>query len=308
MVSVVIPLYNKETSIRQTLESVFAQTYTNFEIVIVDDGSTDGSLDAVTKVSDSRIKVVIQENAGVSAARNRGIAEAKGEFIAFLDADDEWDSNYLETQMELASKYGDADIFATNYSFRDEHNNETLPIIRRNDAIGEDGIISNYFEIDACSAPILWTSAIVMKKSAILSIGGFPVGVRLGEDLITWAKLACRYKIAYTKKVCATYVFMSQSVRIVPKKQPNQRDIVGEEYKKLVETHDIPFLKSSAAKWHKMRMVTFVQLNRRKEARKEFKIIKSYIRPTKKDCFWYIMSFMPMSFVRFFLKHKSKFA
>lgn len=90
MISVVIPLYNKDKQIAKTLYSVLKQTYPNFEVIVVNDGSTDNSLSEVSKISDSRIRLICQENKGVSAARNRGIQEAKSDYIAFLDADDEW--------------------------------------------------------------------------------------------------------------------------------------------------------------------------------------------------------------------------
>ena len=95
MISVVIPLYNKEKQIAETLQSVLLQSFRNFEIVIVNDGSTDGSVAAAEAVQDARIRIIQQENAGVSAARNRGIAAAKYELIAFLDADDRWKPEYL---------------------------------------------------------------------------------------------------------------------------------------------------------------------------------------------------------------------
>ena len=100
MISVVIPLYNKEKQIRATLESVLSQAFQDFEIVIVNDGSTDRSVEEAAAVCDKRIRVVHQKNAGVSAARNRGIEEARGEFIAFLDADDRWKSEYLQAQYD----------------------------------------------------------------------------------------------------------------------------------------------------------------------------------------------------------------
>ena len=95
MISVVIPLYNKEKQVKQTLRKVLEQTFSDYEIIIVNDGSTDSSAEIAREFEDHRIKVIDQENAGVSAARNRGIKEAKGNFIAFLDADDEWDKDYL---------------------------------------------------------------------------------------------------------------------------------------------------------------------------------------------------------------------
>lgn len=99
MISVVIPLYNKEKQIKRTLQSVLTQTFQDFEIVIVNDGSTDNSVIEVEKLKDPRIRLVHQKNAGVSAARNKGIEEAKYELIAFLDADDEWQSEYLAHNM-----------------------------------------------------------------------------------------------------------------------------------------------------------------------------------------------------------------
>lgn len=205
MISVVIPLYNKEMQIAHTLQSVFHQSFQDFEVVIVDDGSTDGSVDLVKKFGDSRLRLIHQKNAGVSAARNRGIEESKGDLIAFLDADDEWKPEYLATQYRLYQKYPDSSVFACNYEFRDIEGKVTPTIIRTLPFTGEDGILSNYFEVASCSHPPLWTSAVVVKKQAIQAIGGFPVGIKSGEDLLTWARLAVNGKIAYSKISLAVF-------------------------------------------------------------------------------------------------------
>jgi glycosyltransferase involved in cell wall biosynthesis len=105
-VSVVIPLYNKAPYIQRAIDSVLAQTYADFELIIVDDGSTDGSGDIVRQYADPRIRLIVQENAGPGAARNRGLREANAEYIAFLDADDEWLPMYLEEQLRLFQQYG----------------------------------------------------------------------------------------------------------------------------------------------------------------------------------------------------------
>lgn len=206
MISVVIPLYNKEKSIASTLQTVLNQTFTDYEIVIVNDGSTDNSVTEVEKVQDDRIRLIHQQNAGVSAARNRGVEEAKGELIAFLDADDEWKPEYLATQYQLSLKYPECSVFACNYEFRDVEGKVTPTIIRKLLFTGEDGSLSNYFEVACCSHPPLWTSAVVVRKKALLAIGGFPVGVKSGEDLLTWARLAYKYKIAFSRRVCACYI------------------------------------------------------------------------------------------------------
>ncbi|MDE6007404.1 MAG: glycosyltransferase family 2 protein [Muribaculaceae bacterium] len=199
MISVVIPLYNKEAHISKTLDSVLTQTFQDFEIIVIDDGSTDNSIDRAKAVIDPRIRIISQPNSGVSAARNRGINEAGGEFIAFLDADDLWLPNYLETQFKLTEDYPECDVFAVNYKFRNSNAEDSETIIRNIPFEGETGILSNYFKVAATSNPPIWTGSVMIRTKALLDVGGFPVGIRSGEDLLTWAKLAIKFKIAYSK-------------------------------------------------------------------------------------------------------------
>ena len=119
MISVIIPLYNKVDHIEDTLRSVLAQTYKDYEIVVVDDGSIDGSTELVENLGIDNLRLIRQNNAGVSAARNSGIEEARGEFVALLDADDLWKPDYLAVQFEMTQKYPDCDVFATDYEFKD---------------------------------------------------------------------------------------------------------------------------------------------------------------------------------------------
>lgn len=250
MISVVIPLYNKEQSIASTLQTVLKQSYQDFEIVIVNDGSTDHSVEEVTKVTDPRIRLIHQRNAGVSAARNRGIEEAKGEYIAFLDADDEWKPDYLKTQYELTQKYPECSIFACNYEFKDTQGKVRSTIIRKLSFKGEDGILSNYFEVASCSHPPLWTSAVMVKKSAIQSIGGFPFGIKSGEDLLTWARLNCQCNIGYTLKKMAVYYLGYSNPR-----SPESVDYVGKQLEIIYNEYpQIKGLKKYIAFWYKMRM------------------------------------------------------
>lgn len=271
MISVVIPLYNKEKQIAHTLQSVFNQTFQNFEVVIVDDGSTDGSVAEVEKLSDSRIRLIHQKNAGVAAARNRGIEEAKGDLIAFLDADDEWKPEYLATQYHLSQKYPDCNVFACNYEFRNMEGKVTPTIIRKLPFTGEDGILSNYFEVASCSHPPLWTSSIVVKKQAIQAIGGFPVGIRSGEDLLTWARLAVNGQIAYSKKVEAIYDLGEGYVLTnLPPRRQDKGDPVGKELVRLLSVYPEKMaLKRYISHWHKMRASVAIRYGEKIETMKE---------------------------------------
>ena len=268
MISVVIPLYNKAGQVARTLRSVLGQTFDQFEVVIVDDGSTDGSANEARSVHDSRIRIVSQRNAGVSAARNRGIDEARYDLIAFLDADDEWKPTYLESQYNLYRKYPDCSVFACNYEFRNADGRVTPTILRRLPFAGEDGILSNYFEVASCSHPPLWTSAVMVRKQAVQAVGGFPVGVRSGEDLLTWARLAVKYKIAFSRKPLATFVFDARLFNEDQnKREPEVKDVVGDELKELYK-HNLQIcgLKEYNALWHKMRARIYIDKKNRRRA------------------------------------------
>ena len=297
MISVVIPLYNKEKQIAHTLQSVFNQTFQNFEVVIVDDGSTDGSVAEVEKLSDLRIRLIHQKNAGVSAARNRGIEEAKGDLIAFLDADDEWKPEYLATQYHLSQKYPDCNVFACNYEFRNMEGKVTPTIIRKLPFTGEDGILSNYFEVASCSHPPICSISIMVKKQAIQAIGGFPVGIRSGEDLLTWARLAVNDKIAYSKISLAVFIRdeilfnKDQKQRI-----PEVEDIVGKELLNIyAENRTMRGLNSYLALWHKMRTRIFIEKGHRRLALKECLISMKYDINIKIIVF-FVLIILPISF------------
>lgn len=303
MISIIIPLYNKEKQIAQTLQSVFKQTYQSFEIIIIDDGSTDNSVEEVKKIADTRIRIIHQENAGVSAARNRGIEEAKNELIAFLDADDKWKSTYLETQYTLYKKYPKCSVYACNYEFQDSNGKIVPTIINRLYFKENDGELTNYFEATSHSHPLLWTSAIMVKKKAIKDIKGFPLGIKLGEDLLTWAKLAVKYKIAFCKIPLAVYtVDPLLSNEDQKQRVPEKKDIVGEELMRLYkENHNIKGLKKYNALWHKMRCKIFLYKNNRIEALKECHLSMTFHFSIKTTVFAALI-FMPHFIVNKLIK------
>lgn len=262
-ISVVIPLYNKQTTIQRALQSVFTQTVQPEEIIVVNDGSTDGSEKVVEAMNHPLIRLLHQDNSGVSAARNFGIREAKGEWIAFLDADDEWLPEYLETIHSLALTYPQCKVLATSYYLQDFTGQKKS--IRLNKMIFKDdqGELTNYFEVASYSHPPVWSSAVVVNKNAIQSVGGFPVGIKSGEDLLTWARLAVKYSIGYSTKLFS--VFMIDNSHIVshpPSRLPDTHDFVGDELKKLYLNSEGKLkrdLKKYLSLWYKMRASVYLR-------------------------------------------------
>lgn len=267
MISIIIPLFNKEKSIATALKSLLAQTYQDFEVVVVDDGSTDDGVAIVERYTDPRIRLIRQANAGVSAARNKGIVEAKGEYVAFLDADDEWMPEYLSVQHSLTQKYPQCDVFATNYTFIGTSGNRVSTILRRLPSKKPDFELTNYFEVAYSSHPPLWTSAVMVRKVALKSIGGFPVGIRSGEDLLTWARLAIKYKIAYTTHSLAIYnLGEGYDKKNLPPRRQDESDPVGKQLLAIYHRNPrVAGLRKYISHWHKMRASTAVRYGERRE-------------------------------------------
>ena len=200
--SVVIPLYNKEHYIAGTLRSVLTQTFLDYEVIVVDDGSTDHSLQACKEVRSDKIRVVQQVNQGVSAARNKGIELAAGEYICFLDADDTWHPDYLQNIETIVQKYPQSDIFVTAY--RVIYANGRCKESRR--LPQADGCLPSYWETLGKGYDFVWTSATTVRRTALLAAGKFRLGEKIGQDLDLWARLARSNPcVAYASRVCVDY-------------------------------------------------------------------------------------------------------
>lgn len=200
--SVIIPLYNKALYVRKALESVCAQTYRDYELIVINDGSTDNSAivaDEYLKATDSiDYKIINQPNAGVSAARNNGVAQSRGDYIAFLDADDWWEPTYLERMAQLIEGYPEAGLYASNYYYHKDGVN----IIKVDIPTGYFNYPKEYFKNFAM--PVTSISVVIPRK-VYGDIGGFPIGIKLGEDFLLWAKIALRYPTAFLNEPLAYY-------------------------------------------------------------------------------------------------------
>lgn len=204
--SVIIPLYNKAPYIRKALESVLAQTYTDYELIIVDDGSTDGSSEIAeaflqtpaSRLSPLAFRLLKQKNAGVSAARNNGFSVSSAEYLAFLDADDWWEPTYLERMAQLINDYPDAGLYACNYVYYKPGKTH----VALNIPTGYINYPKAYYESNAM--PVL-TGAAMIPRQVYDEMGGFPEGMKLGEDFLLWAQIALRYPVAFCGEPLAWY-------------------------------------------------------------------------------------------------------
>lgn len=196
-ISVIIPLYNKASEVERTLRSVLAQKTQPMEIIIVDDGSTDRSLEVVRGVESPLIKLFTQTNQGVSAARNRAIAEAHGEWVALLDADDRWCEDYLSEQISMIERYPDCGAYATAFKV-DDGVREVVA-----DTPQSEGEV-DFFE-ESMHRYVMIPSATLLRRELVLELGGFPEGMRMGEDQYLWTKVARSGKVAFSPKPLVIY-------------------------------------------------------------------------------------------------------
>ena len=203
--SIIIPLYNKEAYVRKALESVIAQTYKDFECIVVDDGSTDNSAAVCEEFSNSLtlslsnpFRLIKQANAGVAAARNNGVAKSKGEYVCFLDADDWWEPIFLEEMDRLIQEYPEAGLYATNYVYYKPGKTHVALNLERG--------YMNYPEAYLYDLTMPVTSITTcMPRRVFDEMGGFPLGIKLGEDFLLWAKTTLHYKVAFCEKALAYY-------------------------------------------------------------------------------------------------------
>lgn len=185
-ITVVIPLYNKEAEIERCLRSVVAQSLAPHEIIVIDDGSTDRSAAIVERIiaehPEAHIRLISQANSGVSAARNRGIAEATTEYVALLDGDDWWLSGYIAEVTRLMEYYPEADAYATAFDIVSGDSRVAAPTPTTEGYIdpAEEALRGRY--------PIIPSTA-TLRRSSLLAVGGFPEGMRIGEDQWMWIRL-----------------------------------------------------------------------------------------------------------------------
>lgn len=208
--SVIISLYNKEDHISETLESVLAQTFQDFEIIIVNDGSTDSSETIVTSMEDERIKYFYQENQGASAGRNAALSKASGQYMALLDADDLWQPNYLETIRQLILSYPKESVFASAVTLETMSN--AIPSVYSIKNIKDKQVyVVDYFESSTINT-VLTSSSTVLHHSVFEKIGNYNTSIKSGQDTDLWIRIGINYKVVFINESLVTYRYAKQSL------------------------------------------------------------------------------------------------
>lgn len=225
--SAVIPLYNKERHVERAVRSALAQTVPVLEIVVVDDGSTDGGAAIVERMAaeDVRVRVIRQENGGVSRARNVGIGAAKGSHIAFLDADDEWKPGYLEEITRLIRRFPEAGSYSTRYEIIKENGRKkSSRFLSLNPS--SLFLFGNYFKA-GFKGPLIWTSATVVPKTTFQMSGVFLDGGGRGQDLDLWWRIGAWHDVAFSRKRVAIYHMDADNRSDKRSRKPSERSISG---------------------------------------------------------------------------------
>ncbi|NEQ66045.1 MAG: glycosyltransferase [Symploca sp. SIO2D2] len=186
-ISVIIPAYNAESTIKETIDSILNQTFTDFELIVINDGSQDSTLEVVSSISDSRIRVFSFSNAGVSAARNRGIGEAKGKYFSFIDADDLWTPDKLEAQLAALQANPQA---AVAYSWTDWVDESGQFLRPGSHSKSHGNVLSELLFRDFIASG----SNPLIRKEALTQVGGFDESLTPAADWEMWLRLAGKYE------------------------------------------------------------------------------------------------------------------
>lgn len=259
VISVVIPAYNAEKTIRNTIESVLNQTFSDFELIVINDGSTDATLEKVQAIQDPRVRLLSQSNSGAQRSRNKGLAEATGEYIAFLDADDLWTVDKLEAQLSALKANPDA---AVAYSWTDfvDSDGQFLRHARQttlNGDVWSDLIIFNFLE--SGSNPLVY-------RHALVDVGGFDESLPVAQDWDLYLRLAAKYFFVAVPKSQILYRVSTHSISTnVQRMETTCLEIIENSFSEAPEPLQTLKRKSLA---HLYRYLTFQTIDRLSERKK----------------------------------------
>lgn len=203
--SVVIPLYNKAKYIEKAMASVFSQTCKDYEVIVIDDGSSDDSFHLASQMGEihPECRVIKQDNSGVAKTRNRGVEIAKGEFVCFLDADDWWEEDFLYEIGALIDAFPDAGMYGTGFYIVKNGKKRVAPIgVEKGFQAG----YINYYQTYARTLCMpITSSSVAIPRELFIELGGFKSQITLGEDFDLWVRIALKHEVALVNKPLANY-------------------------------------------------------------------------------------------------------
>ncbi len=308
LISVVIPIYNKQNYIGRTIESVLNQKFSNFEIIAVDDGSSDASIEKVKTFNDPRLRLIQRENGGDGAARNTGILEAKGQVIAFLDGDDQWMPEFLSEIYKLQEEFPVAGMYASGLRLKYSASFWIDFYVEPGAESGSRFLIEDYFTL-ALQRSFITSSNVAIKRSVFNEIGGFYEQIGASCDRDMWARVAMKYDIAYSKRILSTYNCeysegrVSQTKRKVPPAPAMSKTVA-----KLIEERGLQAVDEKL-----LDLVNIQWLDRVDKAIKSgnlhesLNILSNHIHPTKyvsNKCLWFkiLIRLFPLSIIQLIRK------
>lgn len=206
--TVIIPVYNKEKFIENTIKSVLQQSFSDFELILVNDGSTDNSILKIENFSDSRITFYTKENGGASSARNFGLEKAKANYITFLDADDYWYPDFLQEMASSIEEFPNHKIFSA--AIEVESDKVVFPSQYSIKKSSEREIV-DYF-VASMKTTIICTSCAVFEKSVFEKVGHFDTEIKSGQDTDMWIRMGLEFPVVFSWKILARYVYDPNSL------------------------------------------------------------------------------------------------
>lgn len=218
--SVVIPVYNKAKYLEKTLKSVLVQVFNDYELIIIDDGSTDESAEIIKSFDNDKMKIFYQENTGVSAARNLGIDKSTGKYIAFLDADDLWFPNHLEELRQLILDFPKCGMYCNRYKIKTNATHFQEISFRGINATFR-GVVENYFYSNK-PFRIPTASSLTISTKLLVTFGGFDKNKSNGEDVELWTKIALQSPVVISNQVTVIYNFQNPSSLSKQPVNPNE--------------------------------------------------------------------------------------
>lgn len=272
-VSVVIPAYNAGECIKRAIESVLAQTFCDYEVIVVDDGSTDNTAEAVRKYG-PKVRYIHQDNAGVSVARNTAIAAAKGKWIAFLDADDEWLPGKLRRQMELLRRNPDLHWCGANYYRALGPKRASVYNVKAiTKALAGRDYIENYFRLAGKMRFGAETQTVIVRKDVFDELGGFEPGRVRAQDLDVWWRIAHKFpKIGYiAEPLAVAHLDVHDPVlterRIMSKRGKDIRQLMARHLKLATGRAKLDDFKAFASRQMRHRLLTMIYNGLKTDAR-----------------------------------------